>query len=450
MKRTFVFLACTGALLLAGCTSESSLPNPTGKGVVRAIHAMPGATDVTFKIEERGLGNIDYKQSSPPARYDDFEYSFNFDIFVPDSRDPVRVASVTQKIDVDREYVFALSGTVDTPTVTTWITDVRQWDGTETVFEARFAHLSASLGDIDVYYDDPANPPSAANLVATLSPGDITDIADFEAGTYVITVTAAGDPNRVPVYTSPDLNYNAQESSVVSVFDGNENDTAPYIVGISATSGLFVRLPDVSVPPAVRFVHGALTLDTVDVYNDETLTSQVTSNVVFGTSTTDFPGSIDATTYYFTPAGSTATTLFNSAPITQLAGANAEFYLIGDTDEWLALFLTQNRASVSTGAKISILNGSVNQPTFDLYIKERDDPLVEEDILTFPRVLFSLSSPQLQRVAGGYDIYLTEPGTKNEIAGPYPLDVALGDVVFLLAVDNVDPSIVDIVDVSVP
>ena len=55
MKRTFTLLACAGMLFLAGCTSDSALPNPTGKGVVRAIHAIPGATDVTFKIEERGL-----------------------------------------------------------------------------------------------------------------------------------------------------------------------------------------------------------------------------------------------------------------------------------------------------------------------------------------------------------------------------------------------------------
>lgn len=450
MRRIFVFLACIGALSLAGCTSESALPNPTGKGVVRAIHAMPGVTDVTFKIEERSLGNIDYKQSSPPARYDDFEYNFNFDIFVPGSREPVRMTSVPQKIDPDREYVFALTGSVDNPTVTTWITDLRQWNEGETVFEARFGHLSVSLGDIDVYFDDPANPPSAANLVATLSPGNIMDIADFEAGTYVITVTAAGDPNRVPVYTSQELNYNAQTSHVITVFDGNENDTAPYIVGTSTTSGLFVRLPDINVPPAIRFVHGALTLDTVDVYNDELLTSQVASSVALGTSTTDFAGSTDATTYYFTPAGSTATTLFQSAALTQLRGTASELYLIGDTNEWQGLFLTQNRASVSTGAKISILNASVNNPSFDLYIKERDEPLVEEDTPSFLRIIFSLSSPPLQRDAGSYDIYLTEPGTKNEFAGPYPIDVALGDVLFLLAVDDVDPSKIDIRDASVP
>ena len=108
MRRIFVFLACIGALSLAGCTSESALPNPTGKGVVRAIHAIPGATSVTFRIEERTLGNINYGQASPPATYDDFEYNFNFDIFVPASRDATRIASVTQKVDADREHVFAL------------------------------------------------------------------------------------------------------------------------------------------------------------------------------------------------------------------------------------------------------------------------------------------------------------------------------------------------------
>ena len=210
MQRIIVFLACAGTLFLAGCTSDSSLPNPTGKGAIRAIHAIPGAAPVSFRIEERSIGDINYKQSSAPARFDDFEYNFNFDIFVPGESEARRIASVVQKIDVDRDYVFALTGSVDNPTITTWITDLRQWDGTETVFGARFAHLSVTLGDIDVYFDDPANPPSAANLVATLSPGDIMDIQDFAEGVYVATITAAGDPDRVPVYTSQERSYAAK------------------------------------------------------------------------------------------------------------------------------------------------------------------------------------------------------------------------------------------------
>lgn len=450
MKRIFVCLVCASTLFLASCSSESKLPNPTGKGTFRAIHAIPDGTDVTFSIEERPLSVINYKQSSSPLRFDDFEYNFNFDIFVPEETEPLRIATVTQKIDANREYVFALTGSVDNPTVITWATDLRQWDGTETVFEARFAHLSVSLGDVDVYFDDPANPPSAANLVATLSPGTIMDIADFAEGSYVATVTAAGDPNRVPLYTSQGLNYNAQTSHVISIFDGNANDTAPYILATMTTSGAFVRLPDVSFPPSLRFLHGALTLANVDIYDDELLTSQVTSDVAFGTATPDLPGSVDDTTYYFAPAGSTATTLFSSTVTGQLAGSAGDLYLIGDTDAWQGLFLPQNRAPVSTGAKISIVNASVNNLTFDLYIKDRDEPLTEDDTPVFLRIGFSIATPPVQRLAGSYDVYLTEPGTIDVLGGPYPLDVALGDVVFLLAVDNVDPARIDILDVSVP
>ena len=97
-----------------------------------------------------------------------------------------------------------------------------------------------------------------------------------------------------------------------------------------------------------------------------------------------------------------------------------------------------------------MLNASVTNPSIDLYIKERDDPLVEGDLPSFLRIQISLSSPQLQRSAGSYDIYVTGPGTKDVLAGPYPIDLALGDVVFLVAVDNVDPSTVDILDVSLP
>ena len=450
MKRTFAFLACIGTLFLAGCTSESSLPNPTGKGVLRAINAMPGSPNVTFRIEERSLGNIDYKESTSPANFDDFEYNFNFDIRVVDSSDPVRIASVLQKVDADRDYVFALTGSVDDPTVTTWITDLRQWDGTETVFEARFAHLSATLGDIDVYFDDPANPPSAANLVTTLSPGNIMDIADFDAGNYVITVTAAGDANRVPLYTSLEVAFNAQSSHLISILDGNEINTAPYFATTSTTSGLVLGLPDATFPPTIRFIHSALTLETVDIYSDELLTSQLASDVAFGTFTPDVPTTAGATTYYFTPAGSTATTLFVSGVTATPAGATGEMYLVGDTDAWQGVFRPQNRASISTAAKISMLNASINHVLIDLYIKERDDPLVEEDFPSVLRIASSLSSPQLLRAAGSYDIYVTGPGTKDVLAGPYPVDLALGDVVILVAADNVDPSAVDILDVSLP
>ena len=71
MKRTFLPLACIGTLLLAACTSDSNLPNPTGTGAVRAINAIHGSPEVRFLIEERPLGGVRYATSTAPNRYDD-------------------------------------------------------------------------------------------------------------------------------------------------------------------------------------------------------------------------------------------------------------------------------------------------------------------------------------------------------------------------------------------
>ena len=450
MKRILLILACTGTLFLAACTGESKLPNPTGEGAIRAINAIPGSPNVAFKIEERTLNEIGYKDSSTPTLYDDFEYNFNFDVDIPGEDDPRRIASVTQKIDANREYVFALTGSLGSPTVTTWSNDLRDWVESDTVFEARFAHLSVSLGNIDVYFDDPANPPSASNLVATLSPGQIMDIADFEEGSYAITITVAGDPNRVPVYSSSDLNFAAQTSHVISIFDGNENDLSPYVLSTTTSTGQTSRLADPSFGTTIRIIHGARTLQSVDVYDDETLTSLVTSDLAFGNASADLLTSSAEKTFYFTPAGSVATTLFSEVLGAAPPGAPSELYLIGTTDLWEGINLAQDRSSVSTIAKLTIYHAAFENQTFDIYVKDRGEALVDDDIASLFGVLFSSPSATLQLAAGSFDIYLTETGTKTVLAGPYPLDTALGDVVFLLAVDAVDPTQVELRDISLP
>jgi hypothetical protein len=93
MKRILLLLAGIGTLLLGACTNDSALPNPTGKGAIRAINAIKGSPEVAFLIEERTLGGIGYKESSAPAEYDDFSYNFNFDIVYPGERSTTRVAT---------------------------------------------------------------------------------------------------------------------------------------------------------------------------------------------------------------------------------------------------------------------------------------------------------------------------------------------------------------------
>jgi hypothetical protein len=276
------------------------------------------------------------------------------------------------------------------------------------------------------------------------------DITDFEEGTYLITITAAGDQNRVPLYASSDLNFVAQSSHVVSLFDGNENDLSPYVLTTTTTAGQTSRLADPSFGPTIRIIHGSRTLQSVDVYDDETLTSLVVNDVAFGTATADLLTTSEEKTFYFTPAGSVATTLFSQALGPAPPAAPSELFLVGTTGLWEGINLAQDRSSVSTFAKLTIYHAAFENQSFDIYVKDRDAALAEDDLADLFGVLFTSPSATLRLAAGSFDIYITETASKTVLAGPYPIDVARGDVVFLLAVDAVDPTQVELRDISFP
>jgi hypothetical protein len=448
MKRTFLLITCLGALLVSACGGDSKLPTPTGKGSIRMINAIAGSPEIVFLIEERTIGGVRYKNSSAPVRYDDIDYVFNFEIVYPGDATLTRVASQALTVEKDREHIFLLTGDINAPTVTIWNGDRREWEESDTVFEARFAHAGASLGEVDVYFDDAGvalgtNPP-----IATLSFGEIADATDFEAGPHVMTVTAANDPNTV-YFISTETDLLPQFAHVITVFDGDGNDTAPVAVRSMTAVGNPLVLTDAAYPPQTRFIQSAYTLETVDVYDDESLTNLVTEDVQFSVATADLDTVSDAKTYYFTPADSQATILFQQGFSAQAPGTFSHVYLVGDTDEWVGLREIPDRASALLSAKLRIFHAALNFNLFDVYIKDRDEPIAEEDLPTTIAV-YRLPSELVRLDAGSYDIYLTERDSKTEISGPYPVDVALGDIVDLVAVDTVDPTVVELIDVPVP
>ena len=91
MKRFFLLIALGAALIVAGC-GESQRPQATGKASIRAINAMKGLPAVLFFIEERGLGTLDYKESSGLNRYDDLSYVFNFETVLPGEIETTRAS----------------------------------------------------------------------------------------------------------------------------------------------------------------------------------------------------------------------------------------------------------------------------------------------------------------------------------------------------------------------
>ncbi|MDH3620815.1 MAG: DUF4397 domain-containing protein [Gammaproteobacteria bacterium] len=449
MNRTFTLLACAGALLLAACTSESNLPTPTGKGAIRAINAIPGSPELGFLIEEVSLGGFTYKSSTAPEEYDDFSYNFSFQILYPGDQDFTRLATETLKVEADRDHIFLLTGDVNAPTVTVWNGDIRTFDAADTVLEARFSHASTLLGAVDVYFDPPGVAPGTNPPAATLSFGEIVDPADFEAGPYVLTVTAAGDPGIVH-FESDEASLLAQFAHVITIFDGDENDTAPIHVRSMTSVGNPLVFTDANYPPQVRFIHAARTLEAVDIYDDDVLTSLVYAGLDLKGTTGYLDTLSETRTFYFTPANSIATILFEQEISAPALGSYADIYLFGDTDAWAGVRFIPDRQRVSISFKVRLAHGALNHAEFDVYLTERDVPLTEDDLPTLVNVAYGLVSPRITLAEREVDLYITVRGERTIIAGPYPIDATLGGSLELLVVDTVDPATAEIVDITAP
>ena len=445
MKRIFLPLALLGALLIGACGSDSSLPEATGKANIRAINAIPTSQEVNFLIEERLIGSAPYQGATNPAQYDDLEYTFNVDVFFAGNTNIRRVARQFLDVEANKDYTFLLSGEVASPTITVWQGDERTFDETDTVFAAQFAHASGSLGNLDYYFADAGTVPALGNAVATLSFGEISAPVDFPAGDFVLFITTAGDPNDV-VYTSNTTTFAARDTIVFATFDGDVRNTAPVFVRALGNLGANVALPDANFPPTVQFFNGSMDLGNVDIYDDEALTSLRVADHGFLDATADLDVAVGANTFYYTPAGDTSAVTIE-APLGAFGGLRHRFVAIGLAGNLNSLSFIPDIRPVETQVKVLPYSASNNFAFVDLYAVEPDSSI--DDVLPVRAALTAgIASGAGSLPAGSFDLYLTAFGEKDVLAGPYRIDVALGDVVDFVIVDTVDPAVLDIAFLS--
>jgi hypothetical protein len=444
MKRTFLLIACLGALILTACTSESSLPTPSGKGSIRALNAIPASPDIRFLIEERLIGAVGYNQSTSQNSFDDFEYNFNFEMSLPGSLQPDRVLTYAHKLETGRDDIFVLTGDAENPTVNVWSTPDRDWAETDTVLEIQFAHmiLTQEGNNIDVYLDEAVTPAVAANKVATLSYGQVSDLSDFAEGNYTVTITTAGNIDDV-LYQSSTIGFPSRTSQIVTAMAGDENDGSPVVVNILNDFGGDRVFPDADAEQTVRFFHAALALQATDIFDDDQLTSLKFSNLEYGNASGDIPMSTEVETFYYTPTGSTAIIL-HEADHQVPVGRHSNLYVIGPADDYSPYPFLPDRASVSLYAKVQLFNAALDTGAVDIYVKDADDPIVEEDRPTIFFLAYPSPSPIQNLNTGSYDVYVTLPAEKTPLADPLRLDIVDGDVVDLLLLDTDTPGVIEV------
>lgn len=443
MRRVFLLLTCLTAIVLGACTADSSLPTATGKGSIRAINAIKTSPDFGFLIEERLIAAVSYKGSTVAARYDDLDYTFNFEVLLSGNTVATRVASQFLHVIADRDFVFLISGALTNPTITLWEGDERTFDGTETVFEARFGHASESLGPVDVYLAAPGTAPAIGMEVATLLFGEVVPAVDFAEGDYVITVTAAGDPLAIR-YVSDTIPFAPRNALIITVFDADANDTAPVSVRAITAGGGSSRLPDVRFPPTARFIHASADLVAADIYDDVNLITPIVTNHQFGDTTADLDVAIGESTISYTATGSPGVPLFDSTLLNATAGTHNDVVAVGQSGSITTSNFVADRRSVETIVKFRLFHAAANQDLIDVYVVDAGTT-IDEVLPRLVQLNFGLPSFTVALDAGSFDVYLTATGDKTILlAGPVRIDPVLGDVIDMIALDTVDPATAEI------
>ena len=434
-----VLLAIIAAATVAGCGGESALPEATGDGVIRMINAIPTSPEIGFLIEERSLGSVAYKSNSSPQRWDDLSYTFNFEISRPLVSN-TRIASRLLDLVRDTEYTFVVRGSVDAATVDVWEIPERSFSGSETVFEMRIGHAADALGAVDVYLGLESAAPALGDLVATLAPGEVSTPADVEQDTYVVTITSAGDPADV-IYQSVSTQIVSSQSVLITVFEGDANDTAPVTIRVFNERGLSSTLPDARFPPTARFVHATRDLGTSDIYDDEALQNRIVENFAFGDVTGDIDMAVGELTITATAPGNVGAIQLEDA-LTTFAGSHVNYYFTVVADELVGAQVPVDRRSIETIARLSFFHSASNHEFVDLYVVQVGTAIEG----TLPRQIglaYGLQTPSISLTAGSYDIYVTTVGEKTVLDGPISLEAALGDVFEGVLLDRVDPSLAE-------
>ena len=443
-KASVLFALVLTGLGFAGCT-ESQREEATGEAGIRGIHAMPTAPAVAFLIEERSLSQLSYRGVSTAEAFDDLTYNFNFDTAFPGDTESTRLATVSADIQPDIEYVFALTGTVDAPSIVVWETPERTFEEGETVFEASAGHLAAAAGELDVYLAPPGTAPAAGQARGTLAFGDIMEPFDVEAGDWVLTVTAAGDPADV-LFQSGTQEIGERTAVLFTIQDSEPSLTSTLSVQRVTRGAGASQLADSRFPPTRRFVHAAFGTAGIDVVVDDDFGSPVVSGLTFGQVSADVAVPAGNADYSLTQAGNPGAILHEEEDASA-ANSRSTSFIAGEPGDLELVTFPDNRRSIPRVARLRLTLVSANFEEADIYILESGTDIADAGP-GFSRMKTLVSTGYLDLAPGSYDVTITVGGEKTVAAGPLTLDLASGSITDLAAVDTADPNLLEIVGVG--
>ena len=439
MKYRKAILIVMIALVTSACI-ESTRPVSTGKGTIRALNAAVTTPSIAFLLEERLIGSAVYKESTLFREFDDLTYNANFDYQFFGDLMASRLATVPFDLVKDTDYLFIYTGSLAAPDTLVWERPIRAWEGSETVFELWFGHLSPQLGEVDIYFATPGTAPVLGEARTTLSNGSRSSIVDMPQGDYEIIVTSKDDPADI-IFQSATLTYGSVINIMVSIFDPDPSITAPISVRLIAGTGASSEVADIGSPATLRVLQATIGNGPVDVYRAMDFSAPLIANVAF--SEVSAPADTDSatSTYPFTDAGNVGAVLAEE-DFGVAAGKRSTRLLVGQAGTPLTMPTLDEFRSLEDSTKLRFAQTSVNQTNVDIYLVEQGVD-IEDALPRFLNLPLLSTTSYINVIDNAYELYATLPLEKTIVGGPYTFSVVAGDVVHFAVIDTADPNVVE-------
>ncbi len=452
-----LFILAAAALALTACDSDNPVPpteqgplqplaNPPQSLVVQIIHAVPDAPPVNVTVGSTTVNGIDFKGTFGGIGIEPATLSVSVDAVDADATIPGIIPATDVTFAADTIVTIVAVGSTATiqPIIAVQpLTGVTA--GTARLF---VLHGAEGAGSVDVYVSAAGVAPVPADLLGTFDFLGEIGPAEVAAGSYLITVTEAGNIGNVVFDGTVTVGDGMDAVLVATPTTAGGSTAAISLVGHARNMNAAVEFVDDDDPAFVRVVHLSPDAPAVDVHLD--------ANPMPAFAGLTFPNAtaiteIEPATYEVevSPAGGYPGTVVIPAAgddpieLDLAAGTTTNVLAVDVLASIGALVAAEDPRPVSTYAKVRLIHASPTAGDVDVYVTDPGvtDLSGETPVATDVSFLDNSGFAALDDVnAAGmadYDITVTAAGSMTAAIGPIPLEIADGDVVTIIARDEV-------------